>query len=234
MHNNLPISLVIFDCDGVILENVDVKTKAFGLTVVEHGSKAVARLMEYHTANGGVSRYKKFEWFYREVLGREITQNELKTLGERFKQLVFDESMNAPLVAGSLECIKALHNQIPMFVASGAPHEELTAVLNARDLSRFFKECYGLPPGKTELVRRIIYQMGVAPEKTIMVGDSSTDLNAAQECGTLFFGRGEYFEQFGLPWSKCLHGLLEYVRTMHICKKTNAGIGAADGKLNCF
>jgi len=232
MHNNLPISLIIFDCDGIILENVDIKTKAFGLTVAEHGSKAVARLLEYHTANGGVSRYKKFEWFYRQVLGREIGQNELKTLGERFKQLVFDESINAPMVPGSLECIEALYNQIPMFVASGAPQGELTAVLDAHNLSHYFETCYGSPPGKTELIRRIIHQTGVAPEKTIMVGDSFTDLDAAQVCGTLFFGRGKYFEQSGWPWSRNLYGFLEYVRTKNISRKTSRGIGAADAKLN--
>ena len=232
MANNLTISLVIFDCDGVILESVDVKTKAFGLTVAEHGSQAVARLMEYHAANGGVSRYKKFEWFYREVLGREISQNELQTLGERFKHLTFDGLMNVPMVAGALECIEALHNQIPMYVASGAPQEELTQVLDARNLSRYFKGSYGSPPDKTQLLRRILHQTKFEPTKSIMVGDSSTDLNAAQACGTLFFGRGEYFRQSGWPWSRNLYGFLEYVRTTNISRKTSGEIGAADAKLN--
>ena len=210
----MAISLVVFDCDGVILESVDVKTRAFGQTVAEHGSDAMARLIKYHIVNGGVSRYKKFEWFYREVLGRKITQNELNKLGERFERLAFDGVKNAPMVAGALECIKELQNQIPMYVASGAPQEEVTAVLNARNLSHYFKGSYGSPPGKTELLRRILHQTGTEPEKTIMVGDSSTDLDAAQECGTCFFGRGEYFKLSGWPWSKDLYGLLEHIRTM--------------------
>jgi len=214
MHNNQTISLVIFDCDGVILESVDVKTKAFSLTLAEYGSVAVARLMEYHAFNGGVSRHKKFEWFFREVLGREITRTEMNRLGERFKELAFEGVMNAPMVTGALECIKKLHNQIPMYVASGAPQEELTAVLNARNLSKYFKWSYGSPPGKTELLRSILRQTGTEPKKAIMVGDSSTDLDAAHACGTRFFGRGEYFKLSGWPWSKDLHGLLEHIRTM--------------------
>ena len=47
-----PLDLVIFDCDGVILESVDVKTQAFGLAVAEHGPEAVDRLLEYHLENG--------------------------------------------------------------------------------------------------------------------------------------------------------------------------------------
>ena len=212
MLSNLPISLLVFDCDGVILESVEVKTKAFGLTVEEHGSEAVDRLVEYHVKHGGVSRYKKFEWFYREVLGREITPSELRRLGERFKQLAFDGVLNAPMVAGALECIKTLHTQIRMYVASGAPQEELTAVLNARNLSRFFMGSYGSPPGKTELLQRILHQSENRPEKTIMVGDSATDLDAAQACGTLFFGIGKNFEKSGWPWAEDLHGLLAHIR----------------------
>ena len=214
MSSHCHISLIVFDCDGVLLESVDAKTKAFEETVAEHGSRAAARLIEYHTANGGVSRYKKFEWFFREVLGREITRTEMSRLGERFKELAFEGVMNAPMVTGVLECIKKLHNQIPMYVASGAPQEELTAVLNARNISKYFKCSYGSPPGKTELLRSILRQTGAEPKKAIMVGDSSTDLDAAQACGTRFFGRGEYFKLSGWPWSKDLHGFLEYIRTM--------------------
>ena len=191
---------MVFDCDGVILDSVDVKTRAFGQIVEEHGPEAVARMNEYHLANGGVSRFKKFEWFYREVLAREITQNELKTLGDRFSQLAFDGVMNAPMVAGAFECIKKLHNQIPLYVASGAPQDELTVVLEARNLTSFFKGVCGTPPNKTELLRRIIEKAGIAPKDTLMVGDSSTDLDAAQSCGARFFGIGVDFAATRWPF----------------------------------
>ena len=84
MLTHLPISLIVFDCDGVLLESVDVKTMVFGETVTEHGPEAVSKLLDYHMANGGVSRYKKFEWFYREVLDCEITKDQSEALGERF------------------------------------------------------------------------------------------------------------------------------------------------------
>ena len=191
---------MVFDCDGVILDSVDVKTRAFGQIVEEHGPEAVARMNEYHLANGGISRFKKFEWFYREVLGRQITQNELKTLGDRFSQLAFDGVMNAPMVTGAFECIKKLHNQIPMYVASGAPQDELTVVLEARNLTSFFKGVYGTPPNKTELLSRIIEKAGIAPKNTLMVGDSSTDLDAAQSCGAQFFGVGAGFAATQWPF----------------------------------
>lgn len=207
----MPISLIVFDCDGVILESVDVKTKAFGRTMEKYGPEAVSRFIDYHVANGGVSRYKKFEWFYREVLGRTIDEAELASLAECFKNLVFEGVMNAPMVRGALASIETLHHRMPMYVASGTPTEELTQVLNARNLTRFFKGVYGSPPAKTELLKHIIEQEGTDPADTLMIGDSSTDLAAAQACGTLFWGRGESFKQSGWPWSEDLRHLLRYI-----------------------
>jgi len=194
----LPISLVVFDCDGVILESVEVKTRAFGQIIAEYGPEAVAHMTKYHLAHGGVSRIRKFEWFYDEVLGRKIAEDDLRSLNRKFRQLVFKGVMRSPLVPGIMETLESLHGRLPMYVASGTPNEELLQVLDARDLKRFFKGVYGTPPGKTELLRRIIEQEGTAPNETLMVGDSSTDLDAAQSCGARFFGIGAEFAD--TPW----------------------------------
>jgi len=211
----MPISLIVFDCDGVILESMDVKTKAFGMTVEEYGPEAVSRLIDYHIAHGGISRYKKFEWFYKEVLQQSIDEDKLSKLAERFKNIAFEGVMSAPMVPGALKTIEALHDRIPIYVASGAPHEELKQVLHARNLIRFFKGVYGFPPGKTELLQRIIEQEGANAADTLMVGDSSTDLAAAQACGTLFFGRGESFKHSRWAWSEDLCDLIQYIYSMN-------------------
>ena len=182
------ISLVVFDCDGVILDSVDVKARAFGKIVEEYGSEAVTRMVEYHLAHGGVNRFRKFEWFYNVVLGRRISEDELQALSLEFRELVFEGVMHSPLVPGIMETLELLHGRLPMYVASGTPHEELLNVLDARNLTRFFEAVYGTPPGKSKLLRRIIEQEGVSPEEALMVGDSLTDLDAAQACGTRFFG----------------------------------------------
>ena len=190
---NVSISLVVFDCDGVILESVEVKTRAFGQIVEEYGPEAVARMTEYHLAHGGVSRIEKFEWFYDEVLGRKISEDELQSLNRKFRQLVFEGVMRSPMVPGIMETLVSLHGRLPMYVASGTPSDELLQVLDARNLTHFFKGVYGTPPGKTELLKRIIEQEDMAPNDTLMVGDSSTDLDAAQACGTRYFGVGSQF-----------------------------------------
>jgi HAD superfamily hydrolase (TIGR01549 family) len=194
------ISLVVFDCDGVILDSVAVKTRAFGQIVEQHGAEAVSRMTEYHLAHGGVSRIRKFEWFYDEVLGRKITEDELQALSSKFRQLAFEGVMRSPTVPGIMETLESLHGRLPMYVASGTPNDELLQVLDARNLTRYFKGVYGTPPGKTELLRCILEKEGVAPNETLMVGDSSTDMDAAQSCGARFFGIGDEFAETSWPF----------------------------------
>ena len=55
----MALSLIVFDCDGVILESVDAKTKAFGQVAEPLGAEARDRLLLYHTLHGGVSRREK-------------------------------------------------------------------------------------------------------------------------------------------------------------------------------
>ena len=45
----MALSLIVFDCDGVILESVDAKTKAFGQVAEPLGAEARDRLLVWHT-----------------------------------------------------------------------------------------------------------------------------------------------------------------------------------------
>ncbi len=207
----MPISLVVFDCDGVILESVEAKTRAFGQVVAHHGPEAVVRMLNYHEAHGGVSRYKKFEWFYAEVLGKTITEEQSRAMGQQFEELAFANVMDSAMVPGAMEAIRFLHGRIPMYVASGAPHEELNTILEKRQLSGYFEGIFGSPPGKTELLRHCIELAGIPAAETLMIGDSSTDLKAAEENGTLFYGRGPSFKDSRHPWGEDLTALPDHI-----------------------
>jgi len=203
----MTLSCIIFDCDGVILESVPVKTRAFARLAEPFGPEAVDRLVKYHTVHGGVSRYKKFEWLYREVLGREIGPEELEALGRRYAELAFEEVCRCALVPGVEEVLRSRQGRTPMYVCSGAPHEELNVIMRRRGLHPYFAGIYGSPPAKDELLREIIRLAGVEPASAVMVGDSVTDRDAAAAVGTLFYGRGDELKGGDFPWGADLTGL---------------------------
>lgn len=208
----MALTCLVFDCDGVILESVPVKTRAFGRIVESYGDEARDRMLMYHKVHGGVSRYKKFEWFFREVLGREITPEESADWGQRYAELAFEEVCRCHLVPGIQEVLDTWKGKLPMYVCSGAPHEELLQVLTGRKLDHYFVSIHGSPPAKAELLRQIVLGARVDPADVLMVGDASTDWQAAEAVGTQFYGRGEEVKGGPWPWGEDLTGLNDWIR----------------------
>ena len=54
------IKAIIFDFDGVLVESLDIKTRAFAKLFGPEGPDMAKRVVDYHLQNGGVSRYEKF------------------------------------------------------------------------------------------------------------------------------------------------------------------------------
>ncbi len=207
----MALSLIVFDCDGVILESVDAKTKAFGQVAEPLGAEARDRLVLYHTLHGGVSRREKFAWLYHEVFQREITPEEMEDCCARFVSYALDNVLNAPLVPGIMDVLERWHGRVPMYVCSGTPQAELEAILEKRGLARYFTGICGTPPAKAELLKGIVLRGRVDPADVVMVGDATTDLDAAETAGTLFYGRGPFFEQSSHPHGADLTGLNDWL-----------------------
>lgn len=207
----MPIKLLIFDCDGVILESVEAKTNAFRTLGQRWGEEATKRLVAFHDLHGGLSRLKKLEWLFQEVLHKPVSQEEIEALGQEFADLSLAEVMAAPYVPGFMETFEAYEKHIPIYVASGAPHDELCQVLKHKGIYERFNGVYGSPPVKNELVKTIVTESGVAPQECLMVGDSKTDLDAALYAGTKFYGRGLHFSKGGYPCYQDLTQLKEFI-----------------------
>lgn len=207
----MALECLVFDCDGVILESVPVKTLAFARMAEPYGDEARDRLLMYHKVHGGVSRYKKFEWFFKEVLGKEITPEELTVWGEKYAQLAFEEVCRCELVPGIQDVLDTWKGRLPMYVCSGAPHEELHVILKGRGLDGYFAGIWGSPPHKTILLQSIVRDNNFDPEKTLMVGDAPTDMQAAEAVGTHFYGRGDEVRGCFGGWGADLTGLNAWI-----------------------
>ncbi|MDL2266750.1 HAD hydrolase-like protein [Desulfovibrio sp. OttesenSCG-928-G15] len=207
----MALDLLVFDCDGVILESMDIKSGAFHRLGEEINPGSGDRLLMLHRLNGGVSRYKKFSWLFQEVFGRDVTDEEAEELNKKFMAYTQEEIAGCELVPGIEATLKRWHKRLPMFVASGAPQEELRQILTQRGLHQYFRGIYGAPTVKTQLLRSIVEYAGVRPYLVLMVGDSRADQYAAEACGTLFYGRGCMFEHTGHPWHEDLTQLNEYI-----------------------
>jgi len=184
------IRAVVFDFDGVILESADVKTDAFCELYVDHGAEVVGRVREHHLANLGISRFKKFAWIAEHVLGRALSDDESAALGHRFSDLAFAKVLAAPFVPGAeaaLAAVAALG--LPMFVASGTPHDELQRIVAHRGLGPAFREVHGTPREKPEILGDVLARLALAPGELLFIGDGMSDYKAARATGVEFLAR---------------------------------------------
>ena len=179
---------LILDFDGVVLQSVDVKTRAFIELYAEHGPEVVAKVLEHHLVHGGVSRFEKFRLYHRAFLGRALKPEEEAALGERFSALVEDAVVAAPWVAGAREYLEMDYRRLPIFVASGTPEAELARIVERRGIAHYFAGVHGSPRKKGEIIATCTREGGLAATRVLMVGDSITDYEGAQEAGAAFLG----------------------------------------------
>lgn len=183
----MTLQAILLDFDGVIVESVDIKTRAFReifAREVEHVDAIVA----LHCAKAGVSRYEKFEAIYRDILRRPLAADEMYRLGERFAALVVEQVVTCPLVPGALEFLEDYSARLPLLLVSGTPEVELEEILKRRSLGRYFFEVHGSPRSKSAILTEVLRRHRWGSSDVLFVGDSTNDWAAAEEAGVPFVG----------------------------------------------
>ncbi|MBU1001291.1 MAG: HAD family hydrolase [Proteobacteria bacterium] len=206
------IEIIVFDCDGVLLDSVAIKTETFGRLFKDLGSEAVDYVKSYHLKHGGVSRYAKFEHYFEKFHGRAISDDESRALDREFNRLALEQLLVTPMLPGVREFLTAHKDTWPLYVASGAPDYELKVILNKMGLDKYFKGVFGSPTPKTQLLAAIVAAEQADPRRVLMIGDSGTDLEAARAVGTRFLGVGEF--PAPIAWMPDLTGLYEHVQSL--------------------
>jgi HAD superfamily hydrolase (TIGR01549 family) len=180
---------VFFDFDGVIIDSAPIKTAAFARMFRKYGPQAERSFVAYHLAHQGISRYDKFRHAYRHILNTPVGEDELLELGAEFSRLVLAAVLKAPFVPGVIDTLGELRAaNIPAYVVSGTPEEELAHIIRARGLLGYFKSVFGAPEQKEEIVRKLIAQERYAPTRCLFFGDAMTDYHAAKANGIHFIG----------------------------------------------
>ena len=179
---------IIFDFDGVICESLAAKTKAFRKLFENYPDK-LDEILKIHIDNGGMSRYKKFELIFKDILKKELTEQESRRLGQMFSEYCYAEVAACPFVEGAYEFLKKYHDKLFFFIVSGTPQEEMSSLVLDRKLDAFFKGVYGSPRVKDELITTILRQNNLAREQVVFIGDSVNDQQGAMKAWVTFVGR---------------------------------------------
>ncbi|MBX3036827.1 MAG: HAD family hydrolase [Anaerolineales bacterium] len=183
----MTIKAILFDFDGVIVDSVNVKTEAFR-ELFSNEKEHLQTILNFHLANGGMSRFVKFEIIYREILKKPLTKEFSQELGERFSKLVMQKVIECEYMPGALEFLQKYSTQLPLFIASGTPQDELKTITAKRGLTNYFKEIHGTPRSKPKIIRDIVERHNIKTEEMPFIGDAINDYKAAIETNLPFYG----------------------------------------------
>ena len=189
-------STFIFDFDGVLADSVNIKELAFSELYKQHGEKVVNQVVDHHKTNGGMSRFKKFEYYHKNFLNLELSKKEVQELSENFSSLVMEAVINSPEITGADKFLRYYcSNNKLSFVNSATPQNEIQEIVIQRKMDKYFTFVYGSPNSKLDNLKNIFSRYNTTPEQTIFFGDALADFNAAKGVGCEFIGIGEDIEE---------------------------------------
>lgn len=179
---------LIFDCDGVILNSNRVKTDAFYQAALPYGEEAAQAMIDYHIANGGVSRYLKFAHFLEHIVPEYAAGRSGPNLDELLKHYadaVLEGLLSCEVTPG-LEQLRQRTPNTRWLIVSGGDQAELRYVFAKRGLAELFDGgIYGSPDTKDEILAREL-QSGTIQMPALFLGDSKYDYQAASMAGLDF------------------------------------------------
>ncbi|MBY8965049.1 HAD family hydrolase [Algiphilus sp. NNCM1] len=207
---------ILFDCDGVLLNSNRLKTDAFRAVAIEFGQNAARELVDYHVANGGVSRQKKFDYFARHIIKARRPQALADRLVDLYGAVLRDRLQHCE-GANGLSALRRYTLASQWGVVSGGSQAELRAVFAQRGLSSHFDlGIWGNPKDKCALLKELLTdQLPRGPG--LYLGDSRYDHVAAEHAGlsfvfvsgwTEFSGWREYCDDRNIPVISSLVELL--------------------------
>ena len=201
---------LVFDCDGVVLNSNKIKTQAFYEATKHFGHEPAQALVDYHVANGGISRYAKFEYFITQILQQPFDEILNQDLLERFSAAVKQSLMTCGVAEG-LDQLKAKTPNANWLIVSGGDQQELREVFAERGLDKYFEGgIFGSPDTKDTILARELANDNIN-RPALFLGDSKYDYQAATTAELDFVFLTQWTEvKAHQAWckSKQIHSLL--------------------------
>ena len=147
-------STIILDCDGVILNSNNIKTRAFLETIEKYDYHSKQRFINYHIKNIGKSRFIKFEFFFKNIIKRLNYSTEYKNSLKNFSKILKQRLIESEIDESIYKLIDK-NKKKKFFVISASEQKELKFVFRKIGLRKYFSEVYGSPLSKTENLSKI-------------------------------------------------------------------------------
>lgn len=188
--NTNRFELVIFDCDGVLVDSEPIVNRIFAEVLNEAGFKITyEEVMQQFVGKSLATCLEMIKEFY----GRPLPKNFIELCREREIAALQKELQPVP---GMPEVLKQI--TLLKCVASNSSHRHIQMVLTLTELLHHFQgklySCHDVerPKPFPDVYLYAAQQMNTNPENCLVIEDSATGVQAACAAGMTVFGYAQY------------------------------------------
>ena len=169
---------VFFDVDGVLIDSVRLKGELFARAFSDFPEYR-DRILALHLEHGGKPREDKIRMIYKEVVGKDIGQVDLRRRMHIFSSESLQQVSAAPEITGANKALTQLSTWLPLHAISATPQNELEKILRFRGNLHCFRSVHGVSQKKDRIIFQLLSQHNYRTDLCLFVGDSQSDADAA-------------------------------------------------------
>ena len=173
--------LIAFDWDGTLFDSTALITRCIQAAVVDVGGEPPSREAASYVIGMGLMQALAHA-------APDVPPEKYPELGQRYRHHYIAQQHELSLFEGVLPLLAELKQRHHwLTVATGKSRQGLNEVLHTVELqgvfdgSRTADETAGKPHPR--MLHELMREFGVSPERTLMIGDTTHDLNMAQAAG---------------------------------------------------
>ncbi len=178
--------LIFWDFDGVIKDSLEVKREAFANIFQGIDDQTKLRIKKHHDENGGMSRYEKIP-LYLEFANKSKKDEDVQSYLNLFSRHVKSGVINSKWCDGVKEYLSQNYNDQYFILLTATPTVEIKEIVYELKIDMFFKEIYGSPIKKNEIVNNILKKLKFKNSEVALLGDSKNDYIAAKKNNINFY-----------------------------------------------
>lgn len=179
--NGNEIELIAFDFDGTLMDSTAVIVESMQRAAIDIGVQVPSIERASHVIGLGLINALSHAM-------PDLPQEQYQELSNRYRHHYLARDHEMRLFAGVYSMLEALKSAgYLLTVATGKSRSGLDRALNATGLnslilsSRCADECQSKP--HPQMLRELMDEFGIVPEATLMIGDTTHDLQMAKNAG---------------------------------------------------
>jgi phosphoglycolate phosphatase len=180
--------LLIFDWDGTLMDSAGVIVACIQAASRDMGLPEPSREAASHIIGLGLRQAL-------EILFPELPQAEHPVLAEHYRRHYLGQDAEIPLFDGARELIETMHARgHTLAVATGKARRGLARAFAHSGLEPYFHasrtadETHSKP--HPAMIEELLQELMVAPERALMIGDTTHDLEMARNAGVASLAAG--------------------------------------------